>query len=185
MTAHGWLHIISSSSLATNAPIHPELYSPESRAFHDEDGRLPAGGAGAGHPAAGGPGQGPVGACEAGSVGEDSWRWMGADDRRSVGEGEGGPVGLDDEGPVAADGGGLVCPDEAGPVGLDDRRAVCPDGKGNRAGMWLFWTEPSSYWLPVMCKIFLTRRQILLFCNLKTYKQIHEMFKIYLNFCIL
>ena len=158
MTAHGWLHL-SSSSLATNAPILPELYSPESRAFHDEAGRVAAAGAG-GQPGAGGPDQGSVGACEAGSVGEDSWRWMGADDRGSVGEGEGGPVGLDDEGPVAADGGGLVCPDEAGPVGLDGRRAVCPDGTGNRAGMWLFWTEPTSYWLPVICKMFLTHQRV-------------------------
>ena len=155
MTAHGWLHL--SSSLATNAPILPELYSPESRAFHDEAGR-PCGGGAGGQPGPGGPGQGSVGACEAGSVGEDSRRWMGSDDRGSVGEGEGGPVGLDDEGPVAADGGGLVCPDEAGPVGLDDRRAVCPDGTGNRAGMWLFWTEPTSHWMPVMCKTFLTQR---------------------------
>ena len=157
MTAHGWLRL-SSSSLATNAPILPELYSPESRAFHDEAWRLAGAGGAGGQPDGGGPGRESVGACEAGSVGEDSRRWMGSDDRGSVGEGEGGPVGLDDEGPVAADGGGLVCPDEAGPVGLDGRRAVCPDGKGNRAGMWLFWTEPTSYWLPVICKMFLTHR---------------------------
>ena len=57
--------------LLANARVLSELYSLESRLFHDEAGR-PAGGGCGQHAGVGGPGERPVGASEAGAVGEGS-----------------------------------------------------------------------------------------------------------------